>query len=352
MKKSGLIDIFQYFRWVGVLFLVFVVSDQLSAQFVRGADVGWLQQMEQTGFPFYDTNGVPNDCLLILKEHGINTIRLRAWVNPSNDPRSGHCSTKDVTEMALRAKKMGMRLLIDFHYSDSWADPQKQYKPAAWANDPFPVLVKDVYRYTCHVLDTLKSVGIVPEWVQVGNEISNGMLWPDGSTSHWSQLAQLLNAGYDAVKKVDPSTKVIIHLDQGNNHAKYVRFFDQAKRYHVHYDIIGASYYPYWLKTDYTATIHDLAKNLNDMVRRFHKPVMVVEVGGEADHPQNTYDMLRAVIHVVKEIPHHQGLGVIYWEPEGAQRWSGYALSCWGNDGRPTKALDAFIPEKTKKSIR
>ncbi|MGC9151746.1 MAG: glycoside hydrolase family 53 protein [Microbacter sp.] len=346
MKKSVSKFFFESVRWMVLLFFVFLFPNVLSAKFVRGADVGWLQQMEQTGYKFYDNDGVAKDCLQILKEHGINTIRLRVWVHPSDNPRSGHCSTKDVTEMALRAQKIGMQLLIDFHYSDSWADPHKQNKPAAWVNDPFPALVKDVYHFTHHVLDTLKSVGIVPEWVQVGNEISNGMLWPDGSTKHWPQLAQLLNAGYDAVKNVDPSTKVIIHLDQGNNNAQFVRFFNQAKRYHVRFDVIGASYYPYWLKTDYTTTIHDLAYNLNDMVRRYHKPVMVVEVGGEADHPQNTYDMLRAVIRVVKEIPHHQGLGVIYWEPEGAQNWSGYPLSCWGNNGRPTKALDAFIPPK------
>lgn len=351
MQKQALKHMFHSFSRVGIILVMFVFPKNLSAQFVRGADVGWLQQMEKTGYTFYDNNGVAKDCLLILKEHGINTIRLRVWVNPSDDPRSGHCSTKDVTEMALRAKKMGLNIFIDFHYSDSWADPQKQNKPAAWAHDSFSKLVKDVYHFTYHVLDTLKSVGIVPKWVQVGNEITNGMLWPDGSTSNWPQLAQLLNAGYQAVKKVDPATKVIIHLDQGNNHAQFVHFFDQAKKYHVHYDVIGASYYPFWLKSDYTATIQDLANNLNDMVRRFHKPVMVVEVGGEADHPQNTYDMLRAVIRIVKEIPKHQGLGVIYWEPEGAQNWSGYPLSCWGNNGRPTKALDAFIPQKLKSRV-
>ena len=351
MKKSWLGLPLRGIMWLGLTLFMFPFSNGISAQFVRGADIGWLQQMEATGYKFYDANGVQKDCFLILKDHGINTIRLRVWVNPSNDARSGHCSKADVVEMALRAKKMGMRILIDFHYSDSWADPGKQIKPAAWANDSLPKLVADVYQHTFQVLDTLKSVGIIPEWVQVGNEITGGMLWPDGSTAHWNQLAQLLNAGYKATKKVDPSIKVIIHLDQGNNNQRFRTFFDNATTFGVHYDIIGASYYPFWLGTDYKATIDDLGKNLDDISKRYGKEVMVVEVGGEADHVQNTYDMLVAVIKKVKEVPNHKGLGVIYWEPEGARNWSGYALSCWGDDGKPTKALDAFLPATSKTKI-
>jgi arabinogalactan endo-1,4-beta-galactosidase len=351
MKKSWLGLPLRSIMWLGLTLFMFPFSNGISAQFVRGADIGWLQQMEATGYKFYDTNGVQKDCLAILKDHGINTVRLRVWVNPSNDPRSGHCSKADVVEMALRAKKMGMRILIDFHYSDSWADPGKQNKPAAWANDSLPKLVTDVYQHTFDVLDTLKSVGIIPQWVQVGNEITGGMLWPDGSTAHWNQLAQLLNAGYKATKKVDPSTKVIIHLDQGNNNQRFRTFFDNATKFGVHYDIIGASYYPFWIHTDYKATIDDLGKNLDDISKRYGKEVMVVEVGGEADHVQNTYDMLVAVIKKVKEVPNHKGLGVIYWEPEGARNWSGYGLSCWGADGKPTKALDAFLPGTSKSKI-
>lgn len=348
-------------RSIALLVLFFLITNCTSplhavplpgdnnASFVRGADIGWLQQMEATGYKFYDTNdSIPTDCLVILKNHGINTVRLRVWVNPSNDPRSGHCSKADVVEMALRAQKMGMRILIDFHYSDSWADPGKQNKPAAWANDPFPKLVTDVYQFTYDVLDTLKAVGVVPQWVQIGNEITNGMLWPDGSTNNWPQLAQLLNAGSKATKTIDPTTQVIIHLDRGNDNQLYRTFFDNATKYNVQYDIIGCSYYPYWLGSDYTATINDLGNNLNDMVARYGKPVMVVETGGEDNQVQNTYDMLEAVIKKVEAVPNNKGLGVIYWEPEGARSWSGYGLSCWGNDGRPTKALNAFMPDTTQ----
>jgi len=130
------------------------------------------------------------------------------------------------------------------------------------------------------VLDTLKKSGVIPAWAQIGNEITAGMLWPDGSTSNWSQLGKLLNKGYDAAKAVDSSIKVVIHLDQGNDNSRFRTFFDNAATQGVRYDIIGLSYYPYWLGTDYTITINDLGNNLDDMVSRYGKEVMVVEVGG------------------------------------------------------------------------
>lgn len=325
-------------------FLILLNSPSLvSAQFVKGADIGWLQQMEATGYKFYDSTGVQKDCLQILKDHGINTVRLRVWVNPSSDRINGHCSKKEVATMALRAKNMGMRIVIDFHYSDSWADPSKQNKPAAWANDTFSQLMNDLYNHTYEVLDTLKFIDAEPEWVQIGNEITLGMLWPDGSTSNWPQLAQLLNKGYDATKAVDSTIKVIVHLDQGNDNSRFRTFFDNATNYSVRYDVIGASYYPYWLGTDYTVTINDLGNNLNDMISRYGKEVMVVETGGDYTKVQDTYDMLVAVLNKVKVVPNNKGLGVIYWEPEGEKSWSGYQLSCWGADGKPTAALNAFL---------
>jgi len=324
------------------LFLCFL-SVSLRAQFVKGADIGWLQQMEATGYKFYDSAGVQANCLDILKSKGINAVRLRVWVNPSEDRINGHCSKREVAAMALRAQNMGLRIMIDFHYSDSWADPGKQNKPAAWAGDSFSQLLNHLYNHTFEVLDTLKMIGATPDWAQIGNEITGGMLWPDGSTSNWGQLARLLNKGYDAVKAVDSTIKVIIHIDQGNNNAQFRTFFDNAKNNNVRYDIIGASYYPYWLGTDYTLTINDLGNNLSDMVSRYGKDVMVVEVGGDYTKVQNTYDMLVAVQNKVSAVQNHRGLGVIYWEPEGEKSWSGYQLSCWGADGKPTAALDAFL---------
>ena len=318
-----------------------------SKAFSKGGDISWLPQMEATGFKFYNADGKEEDCFKILKDKGMNTIRLRTWVNPNNDKASGHCSKDETIAMALRAKKWGMRIMIDFHYSDSWADPGKQKKPKAWEGHDFSTLLNDVYSYTLDVMTGLKNSGVYPEWVQVGNETPGGMIYPEGSTKNWPQLAQLINKGYDAIKKVCPQSKVILHLDRGNDNARFRNWFDSAVANGARFDVIGLSYYPYWLdgKPDYMLSINDLANNLNDMADRYHKEVMVVEVGGEADKPQNTYDMLVAVQQKVKQVPNGKGLGVLYWEPQGAASWSHYALSAWGNDGKPTKALDAFLKE-------
>jgi arabinogalactan endo-1,4-beta-galactosidase len=336
-----------------ILFIISLVActakklsqNRQKKEFAKGADVSWLPQMEASGFKFYNDKGIEEDCLKILKDHGMNTIRLRTFVNPSNDKRSGHCSKDETVAMAVRAQRMGMRIMIDFHYSDSWADPGKQRKPAAWEEHTFPQLLNDVYTYTADVMTALKKNGVYAEWVQVGNETPGGMIYPEGKTSNWKQLAQLINKGYEAIKAVSPKSKVILHLDQGNNSQRFRSWFDSATSYGARYDVIGLSYYPYWLKgsPDYTLSIDDLGKNMNDLVSRYGKEVMVVEVGGEDVKEQNTYDMLVAVINKVKAVPKGKGLGVLYWEPEGAKSWSGYALSAWGNNGRPTKALDAFL---------
>ncbi|HLP64541.1 glycoside hydrolase family 53 protein [Flavobacterium sp.] len=322
--------------------LSFAQKKQKEIPFAKGADVGWLPQMEATGYKFYDSDGNEKDCLQLLKDRGMNSIRLRVFVNPNDDKASGHCSKEETITMALRAQKMGMRVMIDFHYSDSWADPSKQNKPAAWVNHTFHELLDDVYKHTFDVISSLKKAGVTPEWVQIGNEIPGGMLWPDGSTNNWVQLGQLLNKGYDAVKKVDQKIKVIVHVDEGNNNAKFRTFFDNATAQKVRYDVIGLSYYPYWIKKDYSETIADLQFNLNDMASRYGKEVMIVEVGGEDDKIQNTYELLSATIKAVKNVPNNKGIGVLYWEPQGARSWSHYALSAWLPDGKPSPALDAF----------
>jgi arabinogalactan endo-1,4-beta-galactosidase len=310
--------------------------------FSKGADVGWLSQMDATGYKFYDTDGTQKDCLQLLKDRGMNTIRLRVWVNPSTSKTDGHCSKDETVAMAVRAQNLGMRVMIDFHYSDSWADPAKQTKPAAWATHTFTQLLDDVYNHTFDVLNALKIAGVTPEWVQIGNEIPGGMLWPEGSTSNWGQLAQLLNKGYDATKTIDPTIKVVVHIDKGNDNARFRWFFDNATTNNVKYDVIGLSYYPYWLGSDYTATIANLGTNLKDMATRYGKEVMVVEVGGDYTLVQNTKDMLIAVISAVKSVPNNKGLGVLYWEPEGEKSWSGYQLNAWQSNGQPSPALDAF----------
>lgn len=313
-----------------------------QSTFAKGADVSWLPQMEASGVQFKDEKGNPKDCLQILKELGMNSIRLRVFVNPNDDKASGHCSKEETVQMAVRAQKLGFRVMIDFHYSDSWADPAKQNKPKAWENHSFPELLNDVYTHTFEVLSALKKAGVTPEWVQIGNEIPGGLLWPDGCTHNWKQLGQLLNKGYDATKAVDPKIKVIVHVDEGNNIDKFNAFFDHVTQENVRYDVIGLSYYPFWIKKDYTETIADLETNLINLSKKYNKEVMVVEVGGEVSKVENTYKLLEVTINAVRKVPNNKGLGVMYWEPQGIESWSHYSLNAWLENGQPSPALQAF----------
>ncbi|MFM8962240.1 MAG: arabinogalactan endo-beta-1,4-galactanase [Sphingomonadales bacterium] len=311
--------------------------------FFKGADVSWLPQMEATGYVFYDENGNPADCLDLLMARGINAVRLRVFVHPNSDKINGHCSPQETAVMAARAKAKGLDVMLDFHYSDTWADPAHQTKPAAWANATFAALKDSVYAHTQYTLNLVDAAGVTPKWVQIGNEIPSGLLWPDGHVNNPGQLAQLINAGNQAVKDFNPAIQTIVHIDQGNDNARFRWFFDLMQQNGAEFDIIGASYYPYWLGSDYTITIADLGNNLQDMVTRYNKPVMVVEVGGDYWQVENSKDLLIATIGAALDVPNNQCLGVFYWEPQGAKPWSGYQLNCWQDNGRPSPALDAFL---------
>ena len=321
---------------------------QRDSKFAKGADISWLPQMEATGYEFYNEKGEKDDVLKILKSKGMDAIRLRVFVNPNDDKGSGHCSKDETIAFAKRLKSLGFRIMIDFHYSDSWADPAKQYKPKAWENLNFEDLKKAVYNHTYDVLLALKKEKITPEWVQVGNEIPNGILWPDGHSKNFKNLGELLNKGYEAVKAINKKIKVIVHIDEGNNTEKITWFYKNIAEQNVKYDVIGLSYYPYWIKKDWTETIQDLQKNMNYLAKTYNKEVMVVEVGGEDSQVENTYKLLEATIKAVRNVPNKKGTGVFYWEPQGAKSWSGYALSAWLENGKPSPALDAFL-EKDKK---
>ncbi|HOV13716.1 MAG TPA: glycosyl hydrolase 53 family protein, partial [Spirochaetota bacterium] len=214
---------------------------------------------------------------------------------------------------------------------------------AGWTSHTFNQLLDDVYNHTYAVMQSLKTNGVTPEWVQVGNEINPGMLLPDGSSSNFTNLAQIINKGYDAVKAVSISTKVVIHLANGHNNSFFTTFFDGLRDNGGKWDVIGMSYYPYWIGSDYTSTIKSLSDNLLSMAIRYNTEVIVAEIGGDYRAVQNTYDMLIAVMNKISIVPENRGLGLLYWEPEGAEIWSGYKLSAWGNDGKPTAALDAFL---------
>ena len=304
----------------------------------KGADASWITQMEASGIKFYNSTGTAMDGMALLQTFGINSIRLRAWVNPAG----GWCNTADVVAKAVRAHKLGLRILIDFHYSDTWADPGHQAPPAAWTSFDLPTLVNAVTTYTQGVLDTLRAAGVVPSWVQIGNETNNGMLWPLGQAStNMAGFAALINAGYKAVKAVSDTTKVIVHISNGFDNSLFRWMFDGLTANNAQYDIIGMSLYP--TADNYISYNQSCATNMNDMVTRYNKPVMVVEVGMPENQAATSEAFITDLIHKVRAVTGGKGLGVFYWEPESYNNWQGYGLGAFDNSGKPTVAMNAFL---------
>ena len=298
--------------------------------FYLGADISWITEMESEGHRFHDTEGREQDCYVLLKSYGINVVRLRVWVNP--DKHGGWCDTEDVIAKALRAEAQGMDVMVDFHYSDWWADPGKQNIPEVWREHSYEELKNDVAVHTRYVLKKLKDNGIMPLWVQVGNETSNGFLWPVGKADiNPQQYAGLFTAGYNAVKEVLPDADVIVHLDNGADGGLYDWNLGLLKKYGARWDIIGMSVYPYWsMKSGKYQSADDVLQRSADNMRRLGKKyqcnVMVVETGMEcADDKGNLADVrtlteskrqLSRLIDLCKNSTEGYCKGVFYWEPE------------------------------------
>ena len=305
--------------------------------FAKGADISWLTEMEAAGRKFYNNAGIEQDLMVVLKNSGMNTIRLRVWVNPS----SGINNTADVVAKATRAKNSGMRIMIDFHYSDTWSDPGHQTKPAAWTGQDITSLRTSLANHTNEVLTSLKTSGITPEWVQVGNETNDGMLWPEGKAStNMANFAFFVNAGYDAVKAVFPSAKVIVHVSNGFDNSLFRWLFDGLKNNGGKWDVTGMSLYP--TPSNWAALNSQCLSNMNDMEARYGKEVMIVEVGMSWDQATATYSFLSDLISKTKSVSGNKGLGVLYWEPEAYNNWQGYTLGAFDNSGKPTAALNTF----------
>jgi arabinogalactan endo-1,4-beta-galactosidase len=308
-----------------------------TSGFAKGADVSWLTEMEDQGILFYDANGKETECMALMKGLGMNSIRLRVWVNPAD----GWCNKTDLLVKAKRAKDLGMRILIDFHYSDSWADPGKQTKPAAWNNKSFAELCTAVSDHTTEILTSLKNWNITPEWVQVGNETGNGMLWEDGKASNnMAQYASLNNAGYDAVKAVFPDAKVIVHVQNGQTNSLFRWLFDGLKNTGGKWDVIGMSLYAE--KDSWQKYNDDCISNINDMISRYGCEVMICEVGMSWDEAFTASLFLTDLITRTKAASNQKCLGVFYWEPEAYNGWKGYNLGAFDAGGKPTIALNAF----------
>ncbi|MVN78735.1 T9SS type A sorting domain-containing protein [Hymenobacter sp. HMF4947] len=317
------------------------VAQTTTPAFAKGADISWVTEMEAAGYKFYNKVGAQQDLFQLLQaDYGLNTIRLRVWVNPAG----GYNGPADVLAKAKRAQALGQRLLIDFHYSDDFADPGKQTKPAAWQSYTVAQLKQAVYDHTFSVLTSLKANGITPEWVQVGNETNDGMLWPEGrlTVNGFGNFAQFVDQGYAAVKAVSPTTKVIAHFANGQNNGAFRYYFDGLQANGARWDVMGLSLYP---DGDTWPTFTAQAQaNMNDLVSRYPgKEVMVVEVGLDNYIPIATRQMLLDLIAKTQAVPGGKGLGVVYWEPE-SYNWNGYTKGAWGANNRATAGLDGYLP--------
>ncbi|MBE9582992.1 glycosyl hydrolase 53 family protein [Mucilaginibacter sp. JRF] len=312
----------------------------LNGGFAKGADVSWLTEMEASNIKFYNNAGTEQDLFTILKGKGTNAIRLRAWVNPAD----GWNNTADVVNKATRAKAAGMRIMLDMHYSDNWADPGKQTKPSAWKDLSFAELKSALSTYTISVMNALKDKGITPEWVQIGNETNNGMLWDDGKASvNMKNFAELIQAGYMAVKSVSVGSKIIVHLSNGFDNEMYRWMFDGLKANGAKWDVIGISLYP--TAANWQVLNVQCLTNMNDMVARYGSQVMVCEVGMPATEVTASKAFLTDIIDKVNSVTAAKGLGVFYWEPQAYNSWKGYGLGAFDVSGKPTAALDAFLRE-------
>ena len=296
---------------------------------ILGADISFLPQLESRGMKFSD-NGKPGDAIEIMKAHGFNYIRLRIFNEPANpkgySPKQGFCDLEHTKAMAKRIKAAGMKFLLDFHYSDYWADPQQQNKPAAWVGQDFITLKRSLYDYTVNVMQQLKDQGTTPDMVQVGNEINHGMVWPDGEINNLDSLSQLIYQGVKGVKAVSPSTIIMLHIALGGQNPEARFFLDNMTKRNVPFDVIGLSYYPKW-----HGTPADLRSNMADLAKRYKQRVMVAE-----------YSQLKKEVNdIAFTVPDGKAVGSFIWEPISS--WEGI----FDRDGKTNNYMNMY-PEIAK----
>lgn len=308
----------------------------------KGVDVSSKTEMEAGGFVWKDNNGAPKDLMPLLSEYDINAIRLRVWVNPENSAANGWCDIEDLVDKAILADNEGMDVMVCIHYSDHWADPGKQFKPAAWNNFTVAQLETAVYNHTEEILIALNEVGITPKWVQIGNETNDGMLWPTGkaSTGGFANYAKFINAGTNAVKTFDSTIKTILHLSNGFESGLFnwnINGLNTNGLVFSRIDIIGMSLYPE--ENDWKEKVDLTYTNMVNLKNIHNKDVMLVEVGFSNYYSDISYQFL---VYAMEKTRQANGLGVFYWEPIAHSNWSEYGKGAWDADGSPSRAMDAF----------
>jgi arabinogalactan endo-1,4-beta-galactosidase len=293
-----------------------------AQDYAVGADVSFLAQAEKDGVVFKDS-GSPKPGLEILKDHGYNWVRLRLFHTPDKLPNN----LEYTIALARNAKKLGSKFLLDYHFADDWADPGKQPIPKAWLGKSHQQLVQAVFEYTRDTIAAFRNAGVLPDMVQIGNEVINGMLWPDGKLpDNWDNFAQLIYAGIngvDAGRGNNPRPRIMIHIDRGADLKRTKEFFDKLISYDIPFDVIGQSYYPWW-----HGSLNQLRENLEFMAREYQKDIIIVEAAYNwkpgnyvnkaapfPESPEGQREFLDELNRVVMEPPNGRGKGVFWWEP-------------------------------------
>jgi arabinogalactan endo-1,4-beta-galactosidase len=313
----------------------------------KGADISWMTEMESEGYTWKDNAGNTKELMPLLKEYDLNAVRLRVWVNPENSGANGWCDIDDLVTKAEKAKANNLDIMICIHYSDWWADPGQQTKPVAWSNYSVSQLETAVANHTSDILNALDAKGIIPKWIQIGNETNDGMLWTTGkaSTGGFGNYAKFLNAGANAVKTFNNNIKTILHIAGGNNNSLVRWNVDGLINNGFqsnNFDIIGLSSYPG--ESDWKIQVEDTYDNMIDLKSRYNKEVMMVEIGFSYSRQDITYQFLTYMIEKTKQA---DGLGVFYWEPIARSPFTSYSKGAWDADESPSIAMDAFLDKST-----
>jgi arabinogalactan endo-1,4-beta-galactosidase len=307
----------------------------------KGADISSMTEMESNGATWKDNDGNTKELMPLLKEYGLDAVRLRLWVNPENSPANGWCDIEDVVTKAELAAAMNMDIMLCVHYSDHWADPGKQTKPAAWAGFSVTELETAVAEHTTAILTALSAKGITPKWVQIGNETNDGMLWSKGKASQggFANYAKFVNAGMNAVKNFNSAIKTILHLANGDDSGITWNIDGLINNglNAMKLDVIGLSLYTE--ANNWKTKVDDAYNNMLDLKSLYNKEVMLVEVGFNAHQPSMSYQFLTYVIEKTKQA---EGIGVFYWEPTRT-----ISKGAWDADGSPSLAMDAFKNNET-----
>ena len=329
---------------------------------VKGADIGWATRLEADGVKFVNFENQQKNCTAVMKDLGFNAIRLRVWVDSNNSPEikeRGYYNAADVLKQARRAQELGMDIMIDFHYSDTWADPGKQIKPKSWEGKSVEGIAEALSDHTSDILGQLKNAGIDVKWVQVGNELDNGMVWPEGSLfeevasgfneTNLANFIKFFNSGYAAVKSVYPEAEVVFHRSNATKTAEFTWYFEEMSKRNIKFDVIGMSVYPsYWDSSinafpDWKAGMSAAVASVKAM-EKYGKPVIISEVGMPESEPVKAKAAIEYLMRQTADIPYCQGM--FYWEPEGAEKYTGYAYSGFTDKGDkvcgPTACISPF----------